>query len=89
MLGKDRSLRERLLQRLGQAEVDDFRYRLIVDHGDKDVRGLDVAVNNAFLVGVLDRLANREKEPQPLFQAELVRVAVGVIGSPWTNSMTK
>ena len=77
LFSKDRLFRERLLQRLCQAEVDDFRCRLIVDHGDKDVRGLDVAVNDAFLMGVLDRLANREKEPQPLFQAELVRVAVG------------
>ncbi len=77
LLGKDRLFRERPGQGLGQAEVDDFRHRLVVDYRDEDVRGFDVAVNNAFLMGVLDSLANGQKKSQPLFQAELVRVAVG------------
>ena len=36
---------------------------------DEDVRGLDVAVNNAFLMSVLDCLADRQKKSQPLVRA--------------------
>ena len=44
--------------RLGDAEVDDLRHRLAVVDRDEDVRRLEVAVNDAFLVGVLHRLAD-------------------------------
>ena len=44
--------------RLGHAEVDDLGHRLAVVFGHQHVRGLDVAVDDAFLMGVLDRLAD-------------------------------
>ena len=35
-------------------------------HGDQNVRGLDVAVDDAFLVRVLDGLANLDEQIEPL-----------------------
>ena len=52
--------------RLGDAEVDHLRHRPAVLHGDQDVRRLDVAVDDALLVGVLDRLADLDEQLQPL-----------------------
>jgi hypothetical protein len=45
--------------RLGDAEVDDLGHRLAVLLGDEDVGRLEVAVDDALLVGVLHRLADR------------------------------
>ena len=39
---------------------------LLVVLGDEDVRRLDVAVDDPLLVGVLDRLADRHEQLQPL-----------------------
>jgi hypothetical protein len=65
-----------LLGRLGHAEVDHLRHRLAVVEGDHDVGRLDVAVNDPFLVGVLDRLADRHEQLQPLARRQAVVVAV-------------
>ena len=48
---------------LGDAEVDDLDNRRVTlaAGGDEDVRGLDVAVDDALHVGVLDRLADRDE----------------------------
>ena len=43
---------------------------------DQDVGGLDVAVDDPLLVGVLDRLADADEQLQPLGGGELVPVAV-------------
>ena len=48
----------RCLRRLGDAEVDHLRHRHAVVQRDEDVRGLDVAVNDALLMRVLDGLAD-------------------------------
>jgi len=42
---------------------------------DEDVRGLEVAVDDPFLMGVLDGLANRNEQLQPLAGRELMVVA--------------
>jgi hypothetical protein len=39
-------------------EVDDLRHRNAIVYGHKNVRGLDVAVDDTLLVRVLDGLAN-------------------------------
>ncbi len=44
-------------------------HRLVADH---DVGGLEIAVDDAALVGVVDRIADRPEEPQP--QLELVGI---------------
>ena len=59
--------------RLGDAEVDDLGHRLAVVQRDQDVGRLDVAVDDAFLVGVLHRLADRDEQLQPLARRQLVR----------------
>jgi hypothetical protein len=64
LLGLKRAIRERLLNRLGYAEVDHLRHHLAVDLGDQDVGVLDVAVNDPLAVGVLDRVAHDDEQIQ-------------------------
>ena len=64
------------LHGLGQAEVDDLGDGLAVVEADEDVRGLQVAVDDALLMGVLDGLANRDEELEPLLDREADVVAV-------------
>ena len=76
--------------RLGHAEVDHLGHRLAVVQRDQDVGRLDVAMDDAFLMGVLHGLADRNEQ----FQA-FARRQSGcssqylVMGMPWTSSMTK
>ena len=51
----------RCLDRLGDAEVDDLRDRHVVLERHQDVGGLEVAMDDALLVRVLDRIAHREE----------------------------
>ena len=53
------------LGRLGHAEVDDLGRRSAVDLGDHDVGGLEVAVDDPLLVGVLHRLADGDEQLEP------------------------
>ena len=62
--------------RLGHAEVDDLRHRLAVVEGDQHVGRLEVAVDDALLMRVLDRLADGDEQFQPLPRREVVLVAV-------------
>ena len=64
--GEQGLLGQLLLGRFGHAEVDDLGDRLAVVERHQDVGGLNVAVDNALLVGVLDRMANRHEQFQPL-----------------------
>ena len=50
----------------GDAEVDDLGHRHAVVQGDQDVGGLDVAVDDALLMRVLDGLADLDEQPQAL-----------------------
>ena len=54
----------------------DLRYRHAVVDGDEDVRRLDVAVDDALLMRVLNRAANLNEEIQPLGSREIALVAV-------------
>ena len=60
-------------QRLGQAPVDHQRLAVLADD---DVARLDVAVQDAAAVGVVDRVADVDEPPQEL--AQLQRPAAGV-----------
>ena len=55
-------------ERLGNPEIDHLghsrRRRIVQAH--QDVGGLDVAVDDSLLMRVLDRLADLEKQFQPL-----------------------
>ena len=85
-----RVLGQRLVHRLGQAEVDHLGHRLAVVQADENVRRLQVAVDDPLLMGVLHGLADRHE------QLRAAR-AIGrrawsqysVIGTPLTYSMTK
>ena len=55
-------LRQPVLRSLGNAEVDDLRHRLAVLHRHQHVRGFDVAVDDPFVVGVLDALADLHEQ---------------------------
>ena len=61
-------------QRLGQAPVDHQRLAVLADD---DVARLDVAVQHAAAVGVVDRVADVDEPPQQL--AQLQRPAAGVV----------
>ena len=54
---------------LGDAEVDDLRHGQSAVSGDENVRGLEVAVDDALLMRVLDCLADMNEQPQPLLQS--------------------
>ena len=69
-------LGEPLAGGLGDAEVDDLGDGPAVCLGDQDVRGLEVAVDDALLVGVLDGAADRDEEGDAVAGGELVGVAV-------------
>ena len=47
-----------------------------VDDRDQDVRGLEVAVDDPLLVGVLHGPADQDEQLQPLGDRELLAVAV-------------
>ena len=61
-LGEEGRVREPTLRGLGHAEINDLRHRLTVVDRHEDVRWLEVAVNNAFLVRVLHRLADVDEQ---------------------------
>ena len=64
------------LQHLRDAEVDHLRRdlpRLVAHH---DVGGLQIAVDDPFLMRVMHRLANRHEELQPLPHIQFVLIAV-------------
>lgn len=67
---------ERVIEGLGDAEVDDLGAWGALVKGDEDVGGFDVAVDDAFLVGVLDGVADLEEESETFGHGETVAVAV-------------
>jgi hypothetical protein len=74
-LREQRPLRQPLLDRLGDAEVDDLGHRLVVVHRHEHVGRFDVAVDDPLLVGVLDGLADRHEQLQPLARRQPAVVA--------------
>ena len=75
-LREDRLVRQLLLDRLGDPEVDHLRHRHAVVQRDEDVRGLDVAVDDPLLMRVLDGLADLDEQVEAILCGELVLVAV-------------
>jgi hypothetical protein len=59
----------------GNAKVDHLWHGHSVVDADQDVRRLDVPMNDAFLMGVLDGMADLDKEFEPLPRAEMMLVA--------------
>ena len=67
---------QRLPGCLGHAEVDDFGHRLAVIESHQHVGRLEIAVDDALLMRMLDRLADGDEEFEPLARREVVLVAV-------------
>ena len=61
---------------LGDAEVDDARTWLAIDFNDEDVGGLEIAMNDGFLVGVLDGFTDLNEEAQTIGKRQLSLVAI-------------
>src|SRR5262249_44271131 len=61
---------------LGDAEVNDLGHRLVIVHGDQDVGGFQVPVDDPFLVRVLDRVADGDEQFKALSRREVVGVTV-------------
>jgi hypothetical protein len=64
--GEQRLVGEAPLGGLGDAEVDHLGHGHAVVQRDEDVRRLDVAVDDALLVGVLDGVADLDEQLEPL-----------------------
>ncbi len=64
------------VQCLGQAEVNDFGHRLAVVFGDQQVAGFQVAVDDPFLMRVLDGRADPHKQFEAGRDAEPAAIAV-------------
>ena len=62
--------------RLGHAEIDQLRQRLVAGHRHEHVGGLDVAVDHGLVVRVLHTLADLDDEVEPLTIRQVVPVAV-------------
>lgn len=80
VVGEQCFLGEALVCGLGDAEVDHLGDGLAIVESDEDVAWLDVTVDHPFLMGVLDGLANLDKEVEAFCGGELVHVTVGVDG---------
>jgi hypothetical protein len=75
-LGMDRFVGQLSLGGFGDAEVDHLGHRHTIVQCDEDVRRLDVAMDNALLMGVLDGLAHLDKEIEPLAGGDMRLIAV-------------
>ena len=91
LLGDERRIRQPLVvDRLGDAEVDDLWRRSAIDGGDQDIRRLEVAVKDAFLVRVLDRLADVDEQRTALPNVQVCSSQNAVMRRPpRTSSITK
>ena len=57
-------------ERLGKTKVEHFHAPVVGDH---DVRGLEISVNDAFLVGRIERLCDLHRQTQCLFCRQWAR----------------
>src|SRR5215471_2841243 len=57
-------------------EINDLGHRHAVVGGDQDVGGLEVAMNDAFLMRMLHRVADLDKQLQPFLGGEIMLIAV-------------
>ena len=68
-------------ERLSDSEIDNLRRRVAIHLCDQNVRWLQIAVDNRFLMRVLDSFADMHEQFQPIARIESVIVAVGRDGN--------
>ena len=66
---------------LRDAEIDDLGRDAVAFIRDQDVRGLQIAVDDALLMSVMHRLADGDEKLQPVAEVELVLIAVAGDGA--------
>ena len=76
VLGEERLLGQPLVERLGDAEVDHHRRWFAVHQRHEDIRGFDIAMDDTFVVRVLDGLAHHLEELQPFLGGKVLAIAV-------------
>jgi hypothetical protein len=76
MTGENCFVRQALRHGLGDPEVDDLDDRRALWIADHDIRRFDVAMNDAFLVRVLNGVTNLDEKIEALARAQIVFVAV-------------
>src|SRR5205823_12217108 len=74
--GEDGLVGQPPLRGLGDAEINHLRHRGSILRRHQHVRGFDVAVDDSFLVRVLDRTANLNEEIKALSSCEIQAVTV-------------
>src|SRR5262249_26094215 len=75
-LGEHRFFGQLLANGFSYAEIDDLGNGAIVKLGHEDIAGLEVAVDDAVLMRVLNGLANGDKEFQALARSKATLVGV-------------
>ena len=79
-----------LWRRLGDAEVDHLHHRPVGLEGDHDIGRLEVAVDDPFLVSVVDGGTDVLEKGETLAGVELLIAAeTSVMGTPLTSSIAK
>ena len=76
--GQERGIGQSGAGGLGDAEIDDLGLRFAAAVTHEDIRGFQVAVDHAFLMGVLHTLTNAPEQLEPPPHAQSVPVAVAV-----------
>ncbi len=76
VLGEQCFFGQLLFDGFGDAEVDDLGNGFVVVHRDEHVGGLDVPMDDALLMGVLDGLAHRNKQFESFAGCELFGVGI-------------
>src|SRR2546425_6812247 len=64
------------LRGFGDAEVDNLGYSHAIVDRDQNVRGFEVAMDDALLVGMLDGLADLREQIESLARGKILLVAV-------------
>ena len=67
----NRLVRQPALRRFGDAEINHLRHGHAVVQRDQDVRGLDVAMDDALLMRVLNGVANVDEQVEPFARGEI------------------
>ncbi len=63
--GMQRSFSEFLVDRFGNPKIDDLDLRRVIDLRHQDIGGLEVPMNDAFVVCVLDRVTDLGEKREP------------------------
>ena len=76
LLSEHGFFRQRHTDGLGHPKIDYLGDRLAVLRGDNNIGGLDVPMDDPFLMGMLHSFTDLDKKFQPLFDIEFMRITV-------------